>query len=237
MSSRFTTLFGITLLSCFVLVASPGCKKPPAPVAPPAPEVRLQVASVSPGAVAPEQTAAVRVYGSAFEPGASVSFGGTGASEVRVSDSNTIEVTVPPMALGSYDVVVSNPGGESATLRSGLTVKVLELSCRSATIGFGFDLHALDGSARSTLDGHMACYQGSTGTIRVEGHADERGTVDYNMALGQRRADTVKQHLVSGGVSSSRVSAVSLGEERPAASGHNESAWSQNRRAEVSVTE
>ena len=83
----------------------------------------------------------------------------------------------------------------------------------------------------------MACYQGSTGTIRVEGHADERGTVDYNMALGQRRADAVKQHLVSGGVSSGRVSAVSLGEERPAASGHNESAWSQNRRAEISVTE
>jgi peptidoglycan-associated lipoprotein len=83
----------------------------------------------------------------------------------------------------------------------------------------------------------MDCYQSAAGSIKVEGHADERGTVDYNLALGQRRADTVKSHLVGSGVATSRVSTMSYGEERPAASGHNESAWSQNRRADLTASE
>ena len=69
--------------------------------------------------------------------------------------------------------------------------------------------------------------------MQVEGHADERGTTDYNLALGQRRADTVKRHLVAKGVSPSRLATRSMGEERPVSRGHDEGAWSKNRRVEL----
>ena len=67
--------------------------------------------------------------------------------------------------------------------------------------------------------------------VRIEGHCDERGTREYNLALGENRAKTVAELLVINGVSSSKISTVSYGEEKPAASGSNENSWSQNRRA------
>lgn len=67
--------------------------------------------------------------------------------------------------------------------------------------------------------------------VLIEGHADERGTREYNLALGERRATAVKNYLASQGVSSSRVTTTSFGKERPAVTGNDESAWSQNRRA------
>lgn len=71
--------------------------------------------------------------------------------------------------------------------------------------------------------------------VVIEGHCDERGTEEYNMALGQRRAETVKNYLVSLGVSPSRLSTISYGEERPADPGHDEAAWAKNRRAEFTI--
>ena len=71
--------------------------------------------------------------------------------------------------------------------------------------------------------------------IVVEGHADERGTRDYNLALGERRANSAKNYLVSLGVAPNRIRTVSYGKERPQATGSNEAAWAQNRRA-VTVT-
>src|SRR3546814_3201658 len=67
--------------------------------------------------------------------------------------------------------------------------------------------------------------------VTVEGHADERGTRDYNLALGERRANAAKNYLVSLGVPESRISTISYGKERPEALGSDESAWAQNRRA------
>ncbi len=72
-------------------------------------------------------------------------------------------------------------------------------------------------------------------SIVVEGHADERGTRDYNLALGERRANSAKNYLITLGVAASRIRTVSYGKERPQATGSNESAWAQNRRA-VTVT-
>lgn len=67
--------------------------------------------------------------------------------------------------------------------------------------------------------------------VMVEGHADERGTREYNLALGQRRANAARDVLVAGGVAQARISTISYGKDRPAALGSNEQAWSQNRRA------
>jgi len=67
--------------------------------------------------------------------------------------------------------------------------------------------------------------------LMIEGHSDERGTIEYNFALGERRAQAVRSFFISRGVEASRISSISKGEENPAVEGHDESAWSQNRRA------
>lgn len=69
--------------------------------------------------------------------------------------------------------------------------------------------------------------------VTIEGYCDERGTVEYNLALGERRASTVKKYLVDAGIKANRINTISYGEERPAVMGSNESAWSKNRRAEL----
>jgi peptidoglycan-associated lipoprotein len=69
--------------------------------------------------------------------------------------------------------------------------------------------------------------------VLIEGHCDERGTVEYNLALGEQRANTIKTYLSDGGVMESRIETISYGEERPAAMGHDENSWSKNRRAEL----
>ena len=216
------------------------CKKKVEPPPPPPPPVTISLAvtSVSPSIVPPNSPTAAKVFGAAFEPGARVSFvGGGDGGEVQVLDGNTISVRIPGLPKGVYDVVVTNPGGDAVTLRQGLTVKTLELSCKSTTVNFAFDSAGLTSGGRSSLDSHSSCYQSEAGKISIAGHADERGTVDYNVALGQRRADSVKRHLTGKGVSAGKISTTSYGEERPVDSGHNESAWAANRRAEISASE
>lgn len=103
-------------------------------------------------------------------------------------------------------------------------------------IFFETDSSDLTMSARSTLENQaqwLAQYP-SVGVV-IEGHADERGTREYNLALGERRANAVKSYLVALGVGSSRVTTVSYGKERPAVPGANDSAWAQNRRSVTKV--
>ncbi|MFQ5785111.1 MAG: peptidoglycan-associated lipoprotein Pal [Alphaproteobacteria bacterium] len=97
---------------------------------------------------------------------------------------------------------------------------------------FDFDKAVLKPAAQRTLERQATWLkQYSSVTITIEGHCDERGTREYNLALGERRATAAKNFLVALGVNPSRVSTISYGKERPAALGHNEAAWSQNRRA------
>ena len=97
---------------------------------------------------------------------------------------------------------------------------------------YELDSSTLNGEAQATLD-RQAKWLGqySNVNIVIEGHADERGTREYNIALGERRATAAKNYLVNSGVSAARVSIISYGKERPAVMGSDESAWSQNRRA------
>ena len=101
-----------------------------------------------------------------------------------------------------------------------------------ADIHFEFDSSTLSDEARGTLDKHALWLQGQRGAhVTIEGHCDERGTVEYNLALGEQRARATRDYLVSLGVAQDRLRIVSFGKERPLASGSDESAWSQNRRA------
>ncbi|MEC8109332.1 MAG: peptidoglycan-associated lipoprotein Pal [Pseudomonadota bacterium] len=100
------------------------------------------------------------------------------------------------------------------------------------TVNFDFDSAELTVSARSTLNRQAAFLSLNPDLmIVIEGHADERGTREYNLALGDRRATAVRDYLVAKGINSARVRTVSYGKERPAVAGSEEAAWAQNRRA------
>ncbi len=101
-------------------------------------------------------------------------------------------------------------------------------------IYFEFDSSDVTADARDIISAHAQnLSQNANLSVVLEGHADERGTREYNVALGERRAKAVKQLLVVQGVLGSQVQVISFGEERPAAVGHDESAWSLNRRVEM----
>ena len=100
-------------------------------------------------------------------------------------------------------------------------------------ISFDFDQFTLSAEARSILGNNAKYLQANSGTnVVIEGHCDERGSDEYNLALGESRALAAKSYLVSLGISVKRLSVISYGEEKPLTKGAGESAWGQNRRAE-----
>lgn len=100
-------------------------------------------------------------------------------------------------------------------------------------IHFDFDSYVLTPSARKTLAQNAEVLKALSGVkIRIEGHCDERGSDEYNLALGERRAQAAMNYLATLGVPTSRMSTISFGEEKPLDPGHNEEAWAKNRRAE-----
>jgi peptidoglycan-associated lipoprotein len=104
-------------------------------------------------------------------------------------------------------------------------------------IFFDFDKYDLRMDARGVLD-RKAGFLNQNSSVRsqIEGHCDERGTNEYNLALGERRANAAKQYLTTAGVSPARLTTISYGEERPLDPGHNEAAWARNRRAHFVIT-
>ena len=121
----------------------------------------------------------------------------------------------------------------AALSRSGEEVK----STLAALIHFDYDKASLRPGDMGILDQKVAILQANPDLrIRVGGHCDERGSDEYNLALGNRRAQAAKQYLVSHGIDASRIETQSWGEEKPLVDGHDESAWSQNRRDEFEVT-
>jgi peptidoglycan-associated lipoprotein len=104
-------------------------------------------------------------------------------------------------------------------------------------IYFDFDKYDLRTDARTILDRKASFLnQNSSVRVQIEGHCDERGTVEYNLALGERRANAAKQYLTTAGISAGRLSTISYGEERPLDPGHTEAAWARNRRAHFVIT-
>ena len=194
----------------------------------------LQVVSIDPDRVEPGMDVVAKVYGAGFEPGASVDIGTTTSPAVTVIDENTLSVSVPGLAMGRYDVRVSNPDGGSSTLRQGLLVEAAQgVQCDMVRVHFDYNEAGLRADSKAELDGKIACLQAKSGKIRIEGHTDNRGTVEYNLSLGQRRADTVTRYLTGQGIARSRVRTVSFGEERPLDRNSNEQAWALNRRADI----
>ena len=102
------------------------------------------------------------------------------------------------------------------------------------TIYFAFDSYSLNEEGKALLNqagGLLRSYPDVA--LRLEGHCDERGTAEYNLALGEKRANAVREYLENLGVSRSRLSTVSFGKEKPAVSGNDEESWAKNRRVEI----
>jgi peptidoglycan-associated lipoprotein len=107
----------------------------------------------------------------------------------------------------------------------------------TAMVHFDYDQAELRPGDRAILDAKVPILQANSGVmISVSGHTDERGSDEYNLALGQRRAASVKAYLVQHGIAEARIRTVSYGEERPIVQGSDESAYAQNRRAEFEIT-
>ncbi|MBF0282354.1 MAG: peptidoglycan-associated lipoprotein Pal [Zetaproteobacteria bacterium] len=103
-------------------------------------------------------------------------------------------------------------------------------------IYFAFDSYVIDGASATTLQAYAAWLKADGNrTMNIEGHCDQRGSREYNLALGQQRAEAVKSFLMAEGVASNSISTISYGEEKPACVGTGEACWAQNRRAALSA--
>jgi peptidoglycan-associated lipoprotein len=105
------------------------------------------------------------------------------------------------------------------------------------SVHFPFDVDALQPEDMATVQAHGAYLnKNSNARVRVEGNCDERGSSEYNLGLGQRRANNTKKALILAGASAAQIETVSFGEEKPRATGHDEASWAQNRRADINYT-
>lgn len=166
------------------------------------------------------------------------------AASLMVACQSTPEEIEDPAETDSAvidDTTSIGTGGDSGISSSdlgGLDADTLvALQSAATTFYFDYDQASIQSSDRDILQMH-ATYLSSNknALIRLEGYADERGTREYNVALGERRANAVMKFLVVNGAGANQVEVISYGEENPADPGHTESAWAKNRRVELSYT-
>lgn len=147
------------------------------------------------------------------------------ACETAPNDADTIDG-----ASSGYEDTGGYDTGNDGTVTPG-TQADLEANVGDRVL-FATDSSVVDSEGQATLERQASWLQQySNVNVIIEGHADERGTREYNLALGERRANAAKNYLVGLGISPSRISTISYGKERPAVLGHDSSSWSQNRRA------
>ncbi len=238
-------VFRVVLIAAVLAgtVLGAGCKKrveeTPVPTPPPEP---VSISKVDPPSGPADQSTAIVITGKGFKQGASVTIGTTPATDVVIDSGTQIHATVPSgLPTGPQDVKVANPEGRSGLLKGGFLVVApapapKEEDCTIERVYFDFDVATLSDEARLTLQRDAECLKKKGARkIEVEGHADERGSTAYNLALGQRRADEVRNYLYQLGITN--ITTISYGEEKPLDPASNEYAWSKNRRAEINILE
>ena len=142
------------------------------------------------------------------------------SSDVSSSEEGTITETSPESSSESSSASIERGSQEDLIVNVG------------DRVFFKYDSSELDRGQKELLQDQVAWLkQYSNVSVIIEGHCDERGTREYNLALGEKRAQSVKNYLISLGISSDRISTISYGKERPAVVGSNDGAWAQNRRS------
>lgn len=141
----------------------------------------------------------------------------------------------PPAPVAERPVVTPPPVAEDPM--ASRSIDDLNRDSPMRIVYFGYDSAELSAEARAALDANAAVLKKYPAwTVTIEGHCDERGTAEYNLALGERRAAAAQSYLVALGVPASRVKTVSYGKEFPFDPGHDEAAWAKNRRAHFVIT-
>ncbi len=152
------------------------------------------------------------------------------APEEQAATSGTGATAPAPAPTTTTTTTAMAPSGPKMGSQEDLVVNVGD------RVFFDFDKYNLGAEARGVLEKQAVWLKKyPIVTVAIEGHADERGTREYNLALGERRANSVKDYLVALGVPASRLRTISYGKERPVALGSNEAAWAQNRRSVTAV--
>lgn len=243
---KSSPLLRALLLSLFV-VAGLGCppkqQPPPTPSDPtPPPQAPVAIDSLVPDSTPEGRAVTVAVEGRGFEQDMDVFVGSVPAAGVDVLSPGefTFRAT-EDLPAGTHDLRIVRQDGEQAVARGAFTVVAArndEGSCTLRTVTFAFNESALENDSRSVLAENARCIESRGITrVRLEGHADERGSTIYNLSLGQRRAESAKAYLLNVGVGSATVDTLSYGEERPADTRSNEAAWAKNRRVEFVIVE
>lgn len=151
------------------------------------------------------------------EPEEPAAVGGGAAQDADASAATDSQAQAEP--------VEPPPEPEKNPLEEGLLA--------NRVVYFDYDSSVVKDEAMPIIRAHAEYLSNNGASITLEGHADERGTREYNIALGERRADAVRRIMMANGVGSNQIKIVSYGEERPAALGHSEDAWALNRRSEI----
>jgi peptidoglycan-associated lipoprotein len=138
--------------------------------------------------------------------------------------------------LAAADTAPAPVTGQAAGAKSDPATAAAEVQRQLEKVYFDFDSATLSDAARRTLTSNAAVFTSHPGVkVRVEGNCDERGSDEYNLAIGERRAKAAAHYLTTLGIGADRISTVSYGKEKPAATGHDEAAWAKNRRDEFIV--
>ena len=150
-----------------------------------------------------------------------------GAAPPTPPPANTGGTTTPANPNPGNNGGNTNPGNNGGNTTTPVTAASLRV------VYFDLDSYSISASAQADLDANAKMLRDNPSLkVTIEGHCDERGTVEYNLALGQKRADAVRDWLLNAGVGAGQLATITKGKEFPAVDGHDESAWARNRRAE-----
>ena len=171
-----------------------------------------------------------------------IASGASGSSASSASSATTSTASSGSSDSSSSSSSSTSSSGASGSSSDTTTTYSYDTDPKTALIKvgdrvlFGYDSSELDDEDRSVLDNQAKFLnQNPSLKVTIEGHCDERGTREYNLALGEKRASAVKDYLISVGINSERVSVVSYGKERPQVLGSNKAAWSMNRRSVTTI--
>ena len=217
MLTRCSTFIALSLLVSAVVLT--GCAKRPATTAAAAPAPTGSSGTTGAGS----GTGTSSGSGSQVQPGTSSGGGGTTATQPGTSGGGTTSSGV-------------GTGTQSPTSTARPAIRDFAADSNLGDIYFDFDKYDIRQTDTRTLDGNAQWLKSNPNhLVLIEGHCDERGTNEYNLALGERRAKSTMNYLVSQGVQANRITIISYGEERPACTDKNEQCWAKNRRAHFLV--
>ncbi len=172
------------------------------------------------------------------------------ATRVALEQRATPQVLLPPVAAtseGAVPITTVSRGGATGVAQAPLASAKVAAPAGTATVQseagrledvfFDFNTERIREDQKAVLEANAAWLKARPETrVTIEGHADERGTSEYNVALGDRRAKTTREYLVAKGIAANRITVVSYGEEKPFVLGHDETAWRWNRRVHFVVS-